>query len=662
MDSFESWADDASGGDGRLRGILVGCLTRFLGRFGCTFVESPAPGYAGLLRMFRSAAAVTSEGTVRSADLFAFADLPNFLSDPDERAAVLRGMAWDDRATLFAERQPPRRTRETPSPVDHSGGACLSSVPDQVRQFEYLLWNDLGGDPAACRVFDVVPVPDDAADRFRKGLPPRGPARGPLRDALRSSFGIALAADVASSAPAALAAFRAALDPGRLEALAAAGANGVVPYNWLSGKDRGRTDPRLGTMRTQAVRAYPVAWKLISDPASPVSAAVAEGSPLVPELSAALGVDARALRRMNGLSAADAGIAGTPDAADAERIARRVARMPPGAPPATPGGWACFFGSLDLADAVDATAGQRPPGTDLLARCAGKWDGMDALAVGQAAAGFRDMLADFHANLCEPLARLAGNPVWPPAASSAALAGGRTLAQLAETSKWWHAHQGGIRLHLGTAYPLDPGRTLPRVWPPLHAGGAWAATNGLLLCPLVDASMLEAEHVAMSHCVNTYDTECMFGGCHILSVRAGGGPPLGTAEISQGAILALAGTMTEPPNASVLDLPAGVVQFKGHSNHPPPIRAWEALWDYVTAIATGALKLDGDFLESEMARRRTIEPTASRRAGGGAGRWAVHYDAGTEAAVLDAWGRYSPMLPKAAVRRGPMAFVGGNPG
>lgn len=638
---LEDWAAASSGGDASLARMLLACARRFLLRHGCAHFDVAEQGWISSVRIFRAMAAIRDDGTVRSAELFRTRDPAAFHVDTRERAASLDEAAWDDRASVFSHLLPPRRTRDVPTVLDYDGTACLAVLPDMVRQFEFLLNADLQRAPAAA---DIVLAPG-----------PRTSHR-PMRPAIRAAFAVALGLIVAREAPLALAAFRARLDGNRLATLGRAGSNGVRAYNWLCGLDRGSCHPASARRRLQAASAYPLAWTLIAGTTGPAAEAVEAERPLAQALASQLGVAESAVRRLASLDAEAAGLAAAPDAAGMVRLAASVARMPPGASPRTPDGWRAFFGALSLADALDRIRQGMPPcGPGLLASAAGKWDGLDARALAQAARGIGDMAHDFHVNAMWPTARHHGVPGWTEARSLDAIIGGRTLSQLAEASAWWHGEQAVIRESLGNLHPF-PGRGVSgaKSWPPLHKGGEpWRCANGLIVVPLLDERALVVEHERLGHCVNQYAANCLVGGSHILSVRvADGSKSLGTVEFRQDEIIRLAGKLSEPPDVPVMTLPPGSTQFMREGNDPPRLEAWVALWDYAAALLTGALEVDAKAL---------VAALEIRIASAGTGSVASCYDTSNPAAAADGWFAYLPLLPKSVARRGPAALLGTNP-
>lgn len=633
-DAVDAWAETFAPGDARLLDALRSAPRRFLRRHGCVLMDSPAPGYAAAVRIYRSVAVVTAAGLVRSAEMFHVPDLDAFEADEGERSATFAATGWDDRATLFSPAPPPRRLREAAPSLDWNGAACLAAVPEQARRVEFLLNADLAGYRGGEAVFEAPPAGSPAGHRR-------------LRPEAREGLEALLRAGISATAPAALDGFRDRLDRERLEALTAAAANSVRAFNWLSGQDRSGRDPDLALRRTQAARAYPVAWPLLSAPVGPVAEAVSASQPLGPALAAALGIPEGVVRRINGLTAADAGIAGG-DAAALSRVAKRVERLPPGAAPRTSGGWRSFFSALALSDASARFLG-RDAGAALLASAAGSWDRLDAEALAQAAGGLRDMLADLHSNLVEPAARAVGLPRWSLERTAEAVFGGRSLVQVAEASAWWHERQADVRAFLGEAFP-PPGQPRgARTWPPLHPGGPWTAPNGLVVHVLSDEAALVDEHRLMGHCVNQYAANCILEGAHIVSIRrTGQAVPVGTAEFMQATLLSLAGTMRELPDAALTDLPLPVSQFRARKNGMPEAAGWEALWAYCGAIFTGALEIEKDALRDALARRR--EAVAK-------GLSDACYDDSLPGAVRKAWELYSPALPRSLAKRGPSALA-----
>ena len=637
--TVSGWAAESCGADAWLTATAAGCVQRFLRRHGCSLLVDPAPGWTALLRVGRAAAAIRSWGGVRSTELFHISDLDAFEECSAERAWVMDATSWDDKAAFFAPAAPPRRTREEPPSLDWNGTALLRTLPDQVRQIEYLLNAQLDRKP--CAAVLLAPPAPGLASAHRRLLP--GPAAS-LAAALRTIQGPA--------AERALGGFRSMLDGARLDALGKAAANSVRAYNWLCGQDRSGCDIEAARRRTQAATAYPVAWALLAAPVGPVAEAVEQSSPLIPVLARALGVAEGTVKRMNGLSASAAGME-APDAAAAAVAAANVSHMPQGAPPRDEAGWKCYFAAVKLAHAARVALGY-PEGSQaaLLATCAGRWHEIDADSVRQAAGGIADFAADIHANLLQPSARLSGDMAWTASRSAEAAFKSRPLPQLAEASKWWHSNQADVRARLGGLYPRAGAKgRLPGTWDSLHGGGPWTAPNGLLLVPLCSAAELRDEHERMGHCVDTYADACLLSGSHILSVRrAGAYRPLGTVEISQERMLKLAGTLSEPPDVPLRQLPAAAIQFQAAGNDVPSLEAWEALWSYVGAIMTGAIAVEAVKLEDELAARRELAGYTVDRG------MQASYEASTPAAIMEAWRLYAPALPRALAKRGPSAL------
>jgi hypothetical protein len=635
---LSAWARGACAGDEELQDVLNACALRFLRRHGCSLVEEPAPGWRGLLRVGRTAAAVSDSGVVRSSELFHVQDLESFEQDVEERAWVIGAASWDDKAALFTRSPPPRRTRDEAPMLDWSGEALLRAAPDQVRQMEYLLNAALERHPRAHALLE--PNPPGVPPGHRRLLPP---VRHGLEEALRAVQGPAAAR--------CLDGFRSLLDPVRMRVLSCAAANSVRAHNWLCGLDRTGCDEAVSLYRMQAASAWPMAWALLAAPSGRVSDAVRTGVPLIPVLATALGVSEGVVRRMNGLTAAAAGM-DAPDEGAAIRAASSVSCMPPGAPPRTEVEWHAFFAAARLARAAGAALEDEEAGAGLLASSAGRWHELDAEGVRQAAGGLGDMLADIHANLMQPAARLMGDARWNAVRTARTVFGGRTLPQLAQASSWWHAGQANVRAQLSARYPKAAGRIgLPHAWPTLHtAGGTWTAPNGLQIVPLCSAPELLDEHERMGHCIDTYADVCLLSGSHIVSVRRMGmHKSLGTAEIVQESLLPKVATLSEPPDAPLRQLPDGVKQFKAHHNSEPVIEAWEALWSYVGAILTGVLDVDAAALQEALEGRR--DAAGSRSTDSRTVRSC--YAATTHEAVAQAWRLYGPALPRAMAKKGP---------
>jgi hypothetical protein len=629
-----NWCSQAAGGNQQLKAMLTHCCFRHLRRFGCLLIVKPAPGYAALARIFRSALVVHNSGLVQSAELFRIRNLEVFENSVEERIGTFAETSWDNKSASFSPTQPPRRTRETPSCLDWDGSACISFLSDQIRQFEYSL-------NSAC-----VDLP--VAMTLLEGN--NGAAHRKLQTELRKDFGEALRYFVCYEASQVLMQFREYLDREACTLLGYAGANSVHGYNWLMGFQEGQQNLALSCRRKQAVQAFPCAWSLISMPSGRVREAVEMDQPLTKTLAKELGIDEACAKRMNGMRPAWVGFASSPSPEILMAFVHsEVARMPIGRSPKTVDGWRAYRSALVLSKVLRHISVER--GENLLAGVAGSWDSLPSDDLARGAAGFDDMIADFHANLAWPVAKYLGLSLWTKLETMELFAGGRNLIQLASASSWWHANQAEVRAHLGTLFPMvGQARSGKGEWPCLHKqGGPWIATNGLVITPLINEASLHDEHVRLGHCVDTYAAKCLYSGSHILSVRTHDGTSIATAEISQSSsggvmsILNLVKTLAEPPDAEILSLPPSVIQFRASMNGIPPHAAWQALWEYVSAIMTGALDIDIEELQMGLLHRNAMVKE---------GAPLTCYDYRVEGALVEAWKCYAPMMPKSAQRKG----------
>lgn len=630
---FRAWATAASADQPELQPLLLQGIAGFLRRHGCRFMSHPTPGLRAALLLFRGMVVVQDGGMVRSAELFNIRDWDGFETCPRERALVFATMRWDDRAAIFTPKPPPRRTREPLPTLDWDGAALRRALPDQLRMFEYRLNLALRGIPAPTLLDDA----GDGTERHRRLLPEWREALGGILDTVQSA-----------AAGMALAALRECLSGDRLAAMTAAGMNSVKAHNWLCGQ-RGRSqDARIGEARTQAALAFPLAWPLLNVTQGPVEQAVEERRPLAPAIATALAVPEAAVRRLGRVSVAAAGL-DAPDLAAVARVMERAARMPPGPLPQGDAAWRAFFGAVELADAAAAATAEPELATTLLASAAGRWAALDAGSLARHTGDLDDALLDLHANLLAPLARTAGGEAGAVVGKRLVI-GNRSLMQVAEFVEWWQGNRAELHARLSGAFPMaDGGNAFS--WPPLHPKGAWTAANGLLVQPLTSDAALKQEHERMGHCVDLYTDRCLLRGCHILSVRRPGVVrPLGTFEVDQDVLLPLAASMTEPPDAPLLQLPPGVVQFKAANNHRPEADAWEALWGYVSAILTGGLKLDADGLRNSLSQRKGAAGSQGLVRG-------ACYDERATGAIQQAWRAYAPALPRALAKRGSAGVI-----
>ncbi len=207
----------------------------------------------------------------------------------------------------------------------------------------------------------------------------------------------------------------------------------------------------------------------------------------------------------------------------------------------------------------------------------------------------------------------------PRDASSSLLFSGLSLRSVLEASARWHARRAAIAASVAATVP--PGRAAPGAWGkglPDHDDGT------TFVQVLTDDAQLAAEgsfgadadgRLGLSHCVGGYGGRCRTGRVRIVSLRArspdGGWERLSTAS---------------------LDVDGDTVrtlEHRGARNGEPPALAKRALHRYVSAFASGGLRVD----------RAALRPVPDPTDGSGYD-WNVP---GAWEAVLAAW---APVLPR----------------
>lgn len=652
IDLLAGWIDDASGGDAALRAALAAAMARTR-RLHASFCVAGRPGEpaAALLKVFRAVAALLPDGRVRSTEFFRIADTDAFFDGPRGAAlAAVSRCAWDDRASLFTDAATDFRLTRFQSLLNGSADAAAKWADTTARFLEYFLNADLRGRP------DLAEAVLEGAAPPLAEAPVELAANRRLLPSLKERLLPVLQAALRAEAEAAISDFRGRLDPLTLEAMRRTGVNGCRWHNWMAGYrwEDSRIDAAVGLRRRQALAAFPLAHCLVSKVDHPVNAAAEDGTPLVPALAAALGVDEKVARRLNGIGIAALGLPTAPDQGRLAAIVARVARLPDGRKPNDDEEWGRYFAALRFADAVGASlasgrVGRAPTRTAaaarLLASAAGRWGELDKAMLVRAADGFKDMAADLLSVLVHPALlvrrRMDLAPAWDEAAVSRVIVSGRTLTQVLDACSWWHGNQAAARARLAAAFPARDAR--PASWPGLHEG-EFRASNGLLVVCLTSQAMLDEEHRRMGHCVNTYGACCLYDGVHVLSIRtADGALSLSTAEIDQHKLLPLAGKDKRETVPMFDTLPVSVAQHKASGNDEPPTAAKEALWEYVSRILSGSLKIDAPALAAALGERTLAARGAMRSA---------PYDPSSRAAVDAAWEEYSVLLPARVRKRG----------
>jgi hypothetical protein len=231
----------------------------------------------------------------------------------------------------------------------------------------------------------------------------------------------------------------------------------------------------------------------------------------------------------------------------------------------------------------------------------------------------------------------------------------RTAGQICQASEWWHERARHIRRDLATQFPRKGADKRPEdfTWPalaaPFRTSRRWTVTA------LTDATMLEAEHDALGHCVDCYAYYCVRDDKHVLSIRDPDGRNVSTAEIDESRL------SQYYDNCADYSFERSVVQHRGVDNTEPPREAKAALQEWGDALPSGSLAIDFQMLRSarlerqaELAQKGRPGKLSLRRL---YGDQIPDYAPEKDEARATAWQAYSPLLPDAVRRAGPERFA-----
>lgn len=645
----EDWIAQASTGGGVQAATLRRCLLRARQMFASFYLQCNDPSDSGVLALMkvrRSLAILAEDGRVRTAEKIRVAD-PDALFDlpVPSAAAKLSAAKWDDRATFFTDAGLDFSLSAQGSNLDGSAKTALRSVPDEIRFFEYFLNADPDRGHLSDILTDATPlggVEGLTLDHHRK-------LNRDLRAILQTELELIAEAEVS----AAYDQFRRRIDAGgMMRAMAAAGLNGCFWFNWTAGFDweSGTVNGRVALHRRQALSSLPLFHCYYGKTGHPAQEAVDEARPLIPALASSMGVSERTVRNMVEMGVGHVGMPTKPDERRLRKVAADVERLPPGPKPANETEWKVFFSALTAADTIAETCA---PGCEesameiagqLIRTAAGNWGTISLDAINQAT-GIMDVAADLLSMLVHPYLRVHNKPVndWTISRMAHLLVSKRSLRQIVDAVAEWHASGADIRARLAASYPADETEELS--WLGMTSS-PFVASNGLLVVCLTDDDALAEEHKRMGHCVNTYAGRCMIDGYQVVSVRS----PDGQESYSTAGFRLLDIEHITKDKGSHLDLdpiydrlPPGVSQHQGVRNRTPNCAAKQALWEYVAAVATHAVKVNTEQLRSELEHRRSRERLAI----------ADRYDPFAEGALRDAWENYKHLLPRKARKAGP---------
>lgn len=605
--------------------------------------EAPADGYRLILKTYRGFVAVKDDGSINTAELTIIKNPVAFRTDRDYRASILKTTRWNNAGSFINDVVPLTNTTKDPTMLDRDGATLQNSMRDQIRLLGSLL----------SREMSETEVPQMV---FRHGMDSDFGAIGAARfnDAVTARLETILKDTIVPEYMSCLEQVRHHLDVPTQDAMTLSGINEVSSYNWIAGSSQeAEAYPHLKQDRLQAVTSYPMLWPFFQQPFSAYDEAIRKRSALSAVIGRELELSKHNLAALQGLTNDDFGLSSAPSKAYFKTHVLPVIRsIPVGPQPKGSAEWSTARALMEASVTIDSmTPGSL--GTDLLQRFGNKWGSIEPQAAEQMTGGLRDMVNFMHRYIWQPATAIYtsqthNNPKWRQSDTARIMFSNMNLSRLAEASHRWHETYERISEVLAANFPPFSERAISledeNSWDVLHKGpNLYTATNGCTLTFLTTTDALKEEGTAMNHCVGGYTQSCRLGNKHIFSIRDVDGKRIATGEILLPVFnknIIRGGVEDAPLNT----LPDGIIQLRGFKNSVPPITAYTAVWDYVRAVAVGAIRIDVAGL---------LQKTEDRRVDIKNGFTPPPYNYEAPGAIEEAWKHLSFMMGKSTAKAGP---------
>lgn len=436
-----------------------------------------------------------------------------------------------------------------------------------------------------------------------------------------------------------------------------AGLNGCRWYNWLVGQSRqGGVDHEVGKRRYEAISAFPLIHCVASNFNNPVSTAIEEGNGLIDALSTYFEKEKSHVKLLRGITVDSISLPSAPEESRLLSILDDISYLIGLTPPQNGDQWEAYFALLRASSSLRNTTSDddvmdKAIKDDIaikgdIASFSGKWDTLDLDACYFAQAAFSDMVQDIYDTVFLQYHRFYTNGIGMPSVESLrkVVIGNRRIFDIIEVAQKWRNENNLIKARMSASFPLGKGQFSKKEWPQLHDYPAMMS-NGVYVHSLNTKNMLTREAKNMEHCLDTYVGKCLYSGSHIVSLREKDNTILSTAELQHDWVVDKDNKgITDTPMFAVL--PPGVVQHSGLGNREPPIRAQEALWEYMNKLATGAIEIEKDDLHEQKVIRADY---ASKY--GENHRTIVEYNPRIPQAMEQVWKEYKEFFPKKVKRK-----------
>ena len=614
------FVDTWSGGDEKLKNILIKTVTEFIMRYGIYTIEKPLKDTKRILRTFKGLCILNENGIIKTTENFIIRDSRKFFLNEKEREIALAKASWDNKASFFAQ-TPFNKKIKTLFQFEN---IYQNLEDDYVRLFEYPLNYFLKENPLKELILQT------SKSENKNVLLHMVPE---MEKEFRKIWSNIFISEYQKNRELFF------QDVETLNLLKLIGYNTVSDHNWLMGSYPNRseqcknTNISIGKARQQFIELYPLLYQIIKSPSLSFCQKIDDLLPVTSDISKYFNVSENIIKNLKHITREDTLRNFEIDTKTLPEILKRIQIIPKGKIPDNSEAWKTYFSLTDIAyelikyenSILNDNLNENNLSEELdegyindkskefLFHFSNKWNNFHSNILTLLSENLFDTLTELDTIFFKNIAHNS-KIKWNSKKFYDFFIGGHTPLKLIESLSWWIINKENILTNIMTA--IDNNIIYKLEWPSLIEPKEektkegiiknynYTMSNNLIMVPLTNNKMLKTEGERMKHCVGTYVSRCLFDGIHIISIRNKQNESLATFEIKESKLFEMIqdGYVTQH-FMNKNQLPACVIQCQGKENKRPSEEAISAMNEYIEKIIFKALKVNIEMIQNERHER-----------------------------------------------------------
>lgn len=561
-------------------------------------IINPCPEYKAFFRIYRGAAVIDAEGSVKTTDFLYFREPETFWSDPEEMKAVFNETKWNSEANIFNEMIPLiQANNRFDSPImDNSGVHLEMTVEEQVKMFEMLYAIMIDEQKVAFNLLVEGPGFDHGCMGFRS-----------FDKADHIKVHDMLIEDM-SEYKQELKKFLDVLDPGALSIMNDIGVNTPTAYNWIIATDVKDEEERkiVRYNRATFLEFFPLCYSIISRPYGKIHDLIMQGSPIdidnidiIGVVSEEMKVSPAVMTMIMNVNVPSIGEKTYLEEDQIIVIASRISKIPPDLMPTNPKDWGKLFACCEL---IEAMSSHVPEEITMLMLSEQLTDlnAIDEQKMRASARSFGTMVRFIHNNISSAYSLLSGQNI-PYSKAITMLVGGDTLLDISNSINEWEEKYPEVMRQLLRETRSSYNRKSYE-WEPMSKH-VYKTANGMTFRFAKGiADLYEADDL-LEMPVSPFGPTFLKSNKQFALINDSEGKPYGYVIIDIDKLSPMAEKGTKE-NKPITTNPSFIIKSMCVANKEPDHRLNMAIWDFADALCGGTLRVNYPVLSSELEARK----------------------------------------------------------